>query len=93
MFANEAPELTASLSEAFKGLRVADCARDDNLDTRTKIEEHANGGDQRIGGDFVICLQLICQWRCCNSDVRGVTNDICADDSVVRMLLEVILDP
>jgi len=38
-------ELTTSLSKALEGVRVANCARDDDFDTGTKIEKHANCGN------------------------------------------------
>lgn len=45
IIAKKAPELTTSLSEALEGISVANCAGNDDFDTRTKIEEHANGGN------------------------------------------------
>lgn len=60
MLFSDTTELTARLSEALEGVCVANRACNDDFDAGTKIEEHANCGDQSVGGHFVVCLQSSC---------------------------------
>jgi len=48
MCAEDTSQLTAGLSEALKGVCVAYRTSDDDFDSWSKIEEHANSGDQCV---------------------------------------------
>jgi hypothetical protein len=47
------------MSECFESLDVAHSTRDENFKGRTQVEEHAESGDQRGDGDFVVRLPTI----------------------------------
>lgn len=68
--AEDTIELTAGLSETLKGLCVAYRPSDDDFDGWSKIEEHANGGDQRVGGNLVVRLQRSRQF-CRDNNASG----------------------